>query len=101
MVQLALQSNVSLLASNIPGVLGKRPSLGRGPHWATQESPRLPTLIPHYTHPTGASAAAFLHLIKSFEESKHFDATRRWEEGEARRLEEDNIRRHEEEARHH
>ncbi|KAK7067863.1 hypothetical protein SK128_002068, partial [Halocaridina rubra] len=64
---------------------------------ATQESRRISTLSPHYTHQTRASAAEFLHFIKYLEESRHFDETRRWDEEEARRLEEDNRRRHKEE----
>ncbi|KAK7084604.1 hypothetical protein SK128_010579 [Halocaridina rubra] len=65
----------------------------------TQGSCRVPTLSPHYTHPTGASDAEVLHLITFIEQSRHCDVTCRLEEEEARGLKEDNRRRHEEEAR--
>ncbi|KAK7085639.1 hypothetical protein SK128_014289 [Halocaridina rubra] len=62
---------------------------------AHRELCQVPTLSPHYAHPTGASATEFLYLIKYLEESRQFDATHRWEKEDARRLEKDN-RRHEE-----
>ncbi|MPC70125.1 hypothetical protein E2C01_064364 [Portunus trituberculatus] len=56
-----------------------------------QMPPYLP-LTPHYTHPTSASGAELLHLIKFLEQTRR-------KPQEARRYQKDELRRREEEDR--
>ena len=61
-------------------------------------SPPPPPLTPHYSHPSSATGADFLHLIKFLEETRlQEDARRRCEE--EFQQQEDGIRRQEENAR--